>query len=231
MKDSKGRVVIPGFYRAIHLSGELKKELQKIPDDKVRINHLIGIARDVNPGITYQEGLQFPSLNILSLSSGKPESGTRNIVPASASAKLDIRLVPESQTHQIEQALKDFISQKGFYIISNRQPSEEERALHQKIISFHFEVSSLAFVTEPGSPAGAWLSGCMEKVFGKSPVKIRMAGGTVPIAPFIRELGIPAGLLPLVNPDNNQHASDENLRLGNYFEGISTMRQLLLTAF
>jgi acetylornithine deacetylase/succinyl-diaminopimelate desuccinylase-like protein len=231
MKDDKGQVVIPGFYKGIHLSATLKKELRKVPDDKKLINQITGIAQDVNPLMSYQEGLQFPSLNILNLTSGQPEIGTRNIVPASAKAELDIRLVPENDPAQLESVIKKFITDKGFYIISNRSPSEEERSKYSKIISFRFTVSSLAFVTEPGSEMGTWLSGCLKKVFDKSPVKIRMAGGTVPIALFIKELGIPAVLVPTVNPDNNQHTSNENIRVGNYFEGIKLTYEILITGF
>ncbi len=231
MKNDKGDVLVPGFYKGIHLSKEMKKELLKVPDNKEHINQQIGIAKELNGSLSYQESLQAPSLNILNLSSGKPEIGTRNIVPASAGAQLDIRLVPENDPVHLESVLKRFITSKGFYIIPNRQPTEAERLSHAKIISFRFDISSLAFVTEPVSPIGDWLSGCVEKVFGRSPVKIRMAGGTVPIAPFIQELGIPAVLVPTVNPDNNQHAANENLRLGNYFEGISLLCKLLTISF
>lgn len=231
MKTEKGEVLIPGFYKGIHLTEEMKIELKKVPDNKKKINEIAGIAQEVNPLISYQEGLQFPSLNILNLSSGQPGIGTRNIVPAAARAQLDIRLVPENDPAHLESILKEFITSKGFHIIPERKPTEEERRIYPKIISFGFTVSSLAFVTEMNSPAGNWLSKCLEKTFHKAPVKIRMAGGTVPIAPFIKELGIPAVLVPTVNPDNNQHAADENLRLGNYFEGIELIGIILTTAF
>jgi acetylornithine deacetylase/succinyl-diaminopimelate desuccinylase-like protein len=52
-------------------------------------------------------------------------------------------------------------------------------------------------------------------------------GGTVPIAPFIRELGVPAVGVPIVNFDNNQHSDNENLRVGNLWSGIVTLAALL----
>ena len=62
----------------------------------------------------------------------------------------------------------------------------------------------------------------------EDPVKIRIMGGTVPIAAFINELNLPAVIVPMVNPDNNQHSPNENLRIGHFqyamkmFEGILT---------
>lgn len=231
MKDEKGQVLIPGFYKGITISEDVRKDLLAVPDKKEAINRQIGIAKEVNPDLSYQESLQYPSLNILNFTSGEPEIGTRNIVPSFAKANVDIRLVPESDPVHIENIVRKFIREKGFHIIENRKPTEEERMKYPKIISIYFRLSSLAFVTEPNTPTGLWASGIVEKLFGVKPVKIRMSGGTVPIAPFIRELAIPAVLVPTVNPDNSQHAANENLRLANYFEGVQLTYEILKTGF
>ena len=65
--------------------------------------------------------------------------------------------------------------------------------------------------------------------FDDGVVKIRTMGGTVPIAPFINTLGIPAIILPLVNPDNNQHSPNENFRLGQINYGLQVFYSLLST--
>jgi acetylornithine deacetylase/succinyl-diaminopimelate desuccinylase-like protein len=56
---------------------------------------------------------------------------------------------------------------------------------------------------------------------------VRTTGGTVPIAPFIDALSLPAISVPIVNFDNNQHGENENLRLGHFFRGITTIATLL----
>jgi len=55
-------------------------------------------------------------------------------------------------------------------------------------------------------------------------------GGTVPIAAFINELNIPAVIIPLVNPDNNQHSPNENLKIKNIKYGLQTFYSILSTA-
>jgi len=61
----------------------------------------------------------------------------------------------------------------------------------------------------------------MEHVFGKGNyIRMQSTGGSQPIAPFISVLGIPAISVRIPNPDNNIHAPDENLRLGNFHEGL-----------
>jgi acetylornithine deacetylase/succinyl-diaminopimelate desuccinylase-like protein len=51
-------------------------------------------------------------------------------------------------------------------------------------------------------------------------------GRGVPTAPFVQGLGVPIVLLPLVNADDNQHAANENLRLGNYLYGVGALAAL-----
>jgi hypothetical protein len=54
-------------------------------------------------------------------------------------------------------------------------------------------------------------------------VQIRTLGGTVPIAPFVEALTVPAVLVPIVNFDNNQHEENENLRVSHLFTGIQIL--------
>jgi acetylornithine deacetylase/succinyl-diaminopimelate desuccinylase-like protein len=63
------------------------------------------------------------------------------------------------------------------------------------------------------------------------PVRIRMMGGTVPTDVLVDALHLPFVLVPTVNPDNNQHSHDENLRVGNFVSGTRTVRSLLTTPY
>jgi acetylornithine deacetylase/succinyl-diaminopimelate desuccinylase-like protein len=67
----------------------------------------------------------------------------------------------------------------------------------------------------------------MTKAFGTAPIMIRTGGGSIPISPFVTTLDIPAVLVPTVNPDNNQHSPNENIRLGNYIEAIKTYTAIM----
>jgi acetylornithine deacetylase/succinyl-diaminopimelate desuccinylase-like protein len=70
----------------------------------------------------------------------------------------------------------------------------------------------------------------LKNTFGEQVVQIRISGGTVPIAPFINELNIPAFMVPMVNPDNNQHSPNENLKIGQIAYGLKAFYALLQTS-
>ena len=64
---------------------------------------------------------------------------------------------------------------------------------------------------------------------GRDAIALPTLGGSVPLHHFGEVLGVPAVILPIANPDNNQHAADENLRLGNLWYGVDLFSLLLTT--
>ena len=67
----------------------------------------------------------------------------------------------------------------------------------------------------------------MRHLYGHEPILIRTLGGSIPIAPIIDALDVSAAIVPTVNIDNNQHSPNENLRLGNFIEGIAILMAVL----
>ena len=76
-----------------------------------------------------------------------------------------------------------------------------------------------------------WLEAGMKHVFGSDYVKTRQTGGSQPMAPFINILNAPAVSVRIPNPDNNIHGPNENIRIGNYLEGIQTCLSILSQPF
>ena len=226
MKDDEGRVTIPNFYDGITITDEVKKILESVPDDVKYMNGKIGIAEADKVAPTYQESLQYPSLNVRGMQSAWIGSEVRTIIPASATAEIDIRLVLESDPHRLLALVKKHIEDQGYYIL-DRKPTSQERAKYPRICQFNSAVSYLAFRTDFDSEVGKWLRSAMTKAYGKLPIQQRTFGGSIPISPFVNQLGIPAVTVPTVNRDNNQHSPNENIRIGNYIDGIKTMYAIL----
>ncbi len=232
MKDEGGKVTIPGFYDGIDLTPEIKEILAAVPDDVAQIKKRVGIAETDKVGANYQEAMQYPSLNIRGFRSGWVGAEARTIVPEKAVATLDIRLVPESDGTRLVKLVKEHILAQGYYLIEDRDPSEEERLTHDKIIRFDHDPSEMwkAFNTPIHSKTGEWLYHSLKNVHQQEVARIRLAGGSVPIAFFVNKLDIPAVLVPLVNPDNNQHSPNENIRMGHYRNGIKTILGVLTSS-
>ncbi len=227
MKSETGRVTIPGFYEGIILSDQTRAILAAVPDHEPEINLKLGIAKaDQGVASSYQEALQYPSLNVRGLSSGWVGEERRTIIPSTAIAELDVRLVLETDGEKLIGLIKNHIEQEG-YLVLDRKPNSRERIMNDKIIKFESENNYKAFRTDFDSEIGSWLDAALTKAHGRSPIKQRTSGGSIPISPFVNTLRIPAVTVPTVNRDNNQHSPNENIRIGNYIDGVKTMIAIL----
>ena len=226
MKDTNGKVLIKGYYDGISLDDATLAILKSVPDNADVINSNLAISNPEKVGGFYQEALQYPSLNIRGLGSGWVGEKARTIVPATATAELDLRLVPESDGTKLKNLVKEHIKNQGFHVMST-EPTLEDRLKFDKIVTIKEGSVTDAFRTDLNNPFGNNIVKTMESKFGEKPVQIRIMGGTVPISPFINELKIPAFIVPMVNPDNNQHSPNENLKIGQIAYGIKLFYALL----
>jgi acetylornithine deacetylase/succinyl-diaminopimelate desuccinylase-like protein len=220
MKDNRGRVTIAGFYDGIPpLTDEERRILNSVPDDLPALQKLFGIARPEAVGESLQEAIQYPSLNVRGLRSGYVGADARTIIPADATAALDIRLVKETPAAEITAKVLAHIRQQGFQVVDS-EPDDATRLRYPKIAKVATGEATEAFRTDLDAPASKLITAALQKMWGEEPVRLRTMGGTVPISQFIRALGFPAVSLPIVNFDNNQHSENENLRLGQLWKGI-----------
>lgn len=228
MKDTDGRVTIPGYYDGITLNETVQAVLKSVPDSDADISNKLQFKTAEKVGGFYQEALQYPSLNVRGLGSGWIGDQARTIVPATATAELDLRLVPESDGTRLKNLVKKHIEQQGFYI-TDTIPTKAERMKHDKIMMVEEGSVTDAFRTDLDNAYGQFLVQTMKDTFKEEVVQIRIMGGTVPIAPFINELQIPAFIVPMVNADNNQHSPNENLSIGQIAYGIESFYTILST--
>ena len=223
MKDDEGRVTVEGFLdEVVPLTAEERALLAGVPEDAAQLMRTFGIAAPEREGRSLQEGLQEPTLNVRGLASAHVGAGARTIIPDRAVAAIDIRLVKETSGARLMARLADHIRRQGFHLV-DAEPDDATRAAHGKIARLEVGGETPAFRTSPLLPESRALASAMAAAFGAPPVQIRTLGGTVPIAPFVDALSVPAVLVPIVNFDNNQHEENENLRLGHFFKGIQIL--------
>lgn len=226
MKDEQGRVLIDGYYDGIELKAEEQAILDAVPDDEDEIMAGLGISQAEAVGEGYQEALQYPSLNVRHIETSWKGPGLKTIIPEEVTAHLDVRLVSETDGAAQLQKIRSHIEKEGFLLL-DREPTNEERRQHPKIVKFVGNPGVNAFRTPMDDPFGQQLRQALAESFGQEPVSIRSMGGTVPIIPAVNTLGIPAIIVPMVNMDNNQHNPNENIRIGNITDGIKTCMTIL----
>jgi acetylornithine deacetylase/succinyl-diaminopimelate desuccinylase-like protein len=226
MKSPDGRVLLPGFYDGVTISDEVRAVLEAVPDDEEKILADMGLIKHDSVAPTLQEAIQYPSLNIRGMSSGWVGRESRTIIPATATAEIDMRLVKESDYQHLLGLVRSHIEGLGYHVLDH-EPTAAERLEHADIVSFTYDFSYAAYRSDMDAAAGRLARAGMRHLYGEEPILVRTSGGSVPISPFVETLGVPAAKVPTVNIDNNQHSPNENIRLGNFIEGIAILMSVM----
>jgi acetylornithine deacetylase/succinyl-diaminopimelate desuccinylase-like protein len=226
MKDADGRVLIDGYYDDVAPLTALEREwLAKMPDNDAELEHELGIAKPEGAGEKLVGLLQLPSLNIRGLSSAYVGERAQNVVPDKAEASIDARLVKgEDPRHKFEQIV-GFIRKQG-YFVKDRDPTIDERRAHPLIAKVVDEGGYRASRTPMDLPVSRALIQVVQDATSGRTVVAPGLGGSVPMYIF-EDLGVPWIGVPIVNYDNHQHSSDENLRLGHLWNGIELYGAIL----
>ncbi len=228
MKDSSGRVTIAGWYDDVEPLGPTEKRaIAEAPQYDAELRRQLGLGRTDGGGKTLLELINDPSLNINGISSGDVGSLARNVIPTSATAVLDLRLV-RGNDHQRQVArLVSHIQKQGFYVV-NRDPTNDERLKHPLIAKV---------ITRPGGynaertrmdlPISLSVIAAVESTSQQPVVKLPTSGGSLPLSIITDRIRTVTISVPIVNYDNNQHAENENVRIQNLWDGIETMAALM----
>jgi acetylornithine deacetylase/succinyl-diaminopimelate desuccinylase-like protein len=226
MKDADGRVLIDGYYDDVAPLGELeKKALAQMPQNDADLERELGIAKPEGGGKKLVELLTQPSLNIRGLRSAYVGDQAQNVVPDRAEASLDARLVMGEDPQKKFEQISAFISKQGYFVI-DREPTMEERRAHALIAKVINEGGYRASRTPMDLPVSKALVEVIQGATGGNTVIAPTLGGSVPMYIF-EDLGLPWIGVPIVNYDNHQHSSDENLRLGNLWRGMEIYGAIL----
>lgn len=229
MKDDHGNVLVEGFNDdLVPLAPEERDLIAAVPADDQRLLKAFGVAKPERDDVSLQMAFQKPTLNIRGMQSAFIGDESRTIIPDRAVAELDMRLVKETNGAKMLDRMRAHIVKQGYHLV-DEDPDDATRARYTHIarLSSPRRAATAAFRTSPLLPESRRVIAALERAWGEPPVRIRTAGGTVPISQFIEALGFPAILVPVVNFDNNQHEENENLRLGNLFRGVVTYAAVL----
>jgi acetylornithine deacetylase/succinyl-diaminopimelate desuccinylase-like protein len=227
MKSADGKVLIDGFYGdVVPLNTTEKDALAAIPGNDADVQRELQFAKPQGSGQHLAESLQFPSLNIRGLRSAYVGEQTQNVVPEKATAAMDIRLVKgEDPDKKFEQVL-NHIRKQGFFVTAD-EPTKEERLAHAEIARVVKDSSNYpASRTSMELPVSQALIKTVQDATSGETVVAPMLGGSVPMYIF-EKLEMPWIGVPIVNYDNHQHSSDENLRLGQLWRGIEVYGAIL----
>jgi acetylornithine deacetylase/succinyl-diaminopimelate desuccinylase-like protein len=228
MKDADGRVLIQGFYGGVAPLNTIEQNaVAEAPDSDADLMQSLGFSRAEGGGKKLVELINLPSFNIRGLQSATVGDNARNVVPSSATAAIDIRLVKGTDRHHMRELVENHIRQQDYHVV-HADPDHETRLKYPMLVKTVWEEGYNASRTAMDLPISQAIIAAVEAMKGEPVIKMPTLGGSVPFYIFTDILQTPAIGVPIVNHDNNQHSANENLRLQNLWDGIEVLAALMV---
>ena len=214
IKGVDERVMIEGFYDDVRApTPDERAAIEVMPAEEVETLKAYGIGE----AVTGVRGLEYrlrhyldPTATIDGLSSGYQGEGAKTVLPAKAVAKMDFRLVPNQDPHDIMSKLRRHLDKHGFSDIAIRE--------------FGAEHPARTAISEPFVQV---MREAVREAFGSEPLIVPTMAGTGPLYPFIETLGLPVADCGIGYPDARIHAPDENIRIEDFLRGTKAIAALL----
>jgi acetylornithine deacetylase/succinyl-diaminopimelate desuccinylase-like protein len=220
MRNDDGRILIKNFYEDVApITAAERRALASIPpiDSAMRVEVQLGATEAKNAPLA--ERIMLPALNLRGIRGGNVGATASNTIPTDATASIDFRLVPRQTPAHIRELVEAHVRRQGYFVVDH-VPSAAERMAHARILKLTWEAGYTATRVPMDSPLARAVMRATEDAIGGPVVAVPTLGGSLPMSTFEDVLHVPLLVLPIVNHDNNQHSSNENIRLQNLFDGI-----------
>jgi acetylornithine deacetylase/succinyl-diaminopimelate desuccinylase-like protein len=208
MKDRGGRIKIPGFYDdVLPLTDDERQAWRKLPFSEKRYRKDLGAPKLFGESgySTLERVWGRPTFEVNGLLSGFTGDGAKTVIPAVAMAKISMRLVPNQHPDRIAELFEQYVRKVT------------PKTVEVTVTRMH---GGKPWITGYDNPYVQAAGRAIEQGFGKEPVFTREGGSIPVVSTFQEELGIPAVLFGVGLPDENAHAPNERLDLGNFHQGI-----------
>jgi acetylornithine deacetylase/succinyl-diaminopimelate desuccinylase-like protein len=208
MKDKGGRIKIPGFYDDVRpLNEQERSEFAKLPFNEKRYRKELGAPKLFGESgySTLERVWGRPTFEVNGLLSGFTGEGAKTVIPAVAMAKVSMRLVPDQDPEKIGKLFEAYLNKVA------------PKTVEVKVTRMH---GGKPWMTDFNSTYVQAAARAIEGAFGRTPVFTREGGSIPVVSTFQEELGLPTVLFGVGLPDENAHAPNEKLDVGNFHNGI-----------
>jgi acetylornithine deacetylase/succinyl-diaminopimelate desuccinylase-like protein len=208
MKDRGGRIKIPGFYDDVRpLQEEERNAWASLPFNEKQYKKDFGIPKlfGETAYTTLERTWARPTLEVNGLLSGFTGAGAKTVLPAVAMAKISMRLVPNQDPNKIAGLFEAFVRKMA------------PKTVELKITRMH---GGKPWMTSFDNQFVQAAARAIERGFGRKPIFTREGGSIPVVSTFQEELGLPSVLFGVGLPDENAHAPNEKLDLGNFHNGV-----------
>jgi acetylornithine deacetylase/succinyl-diaminopimelate desuccinylase-like protein len=228
MRDRDGSLLVQGIDELVRPLGPAAlAAVKSAPPVDEQLREALALGWTEGQPALLAEQITRPAVNLLGFSVGEVGAKAKNTISPQARAVLGFRLVPNVTPVAIRAAVERHIRTLGFHIVFE-PPDETVRHTHQKVVRLEWKSGYPALWTDMDLPLSKTVAHIVDEAVDSPIVLTPTLGGSLPLSVFSEILGAPPiVVVPIANHDNNQHAPNENLRIGNLWQGIEIYAALM----
>jgi acetylornithine deacetylase/succinyl-diaminopimelate desuccinylase-like protein len=227
LRDEEGHILIPHFYDDVApVSAADRTALAAMPPVEEDLKRSLGLGRNVGPP-RLAEGYLSPTLNVRAIHVGDEGPSAANAIATTGDASLDFRLAPGETPEHTRELLEGYLTHLGWFIVRG-DPDLPTRLAHPKVVKVVWDQGgAVATKTALDLPASRAVVASIGRTAGYAPIELPIVGASSGMADIVNQLHVPMVGVSIANYDDNQHAQNENLRLGNLWDGIDVYAGLV----
>lgn len=226
MKKETGEILIEGFNEnTAPITDADRSAFATLPDYDDQVREQLGLSWTEFEGRSLIESFMYPTLTIRGLKSGNTGALARNVIPTKAVASLGIRLAKGNDPEEMKDKVEAHIRKQGYYIV-REEPGHDIRLKHRKIAKVTRGGGYPAVRTPIDNPMAQQVIQAIKTATNEEIILYPTFGGSLPLFHFEQVMQTPIVIVPIANHDNNQHAPDENIRIGNIWYGMDIYSEI-----
>ncbi|HFU4454990.1 TPA: M20/M25/M40 family metallo-hydrolase [Streptococcus suis] len=215
MRATDGRILVDGIYEQVQEPNErelaLVEEFALATSQSMKDIYGLTLPTLVEDRREFLKRLYFePSITIEGLSTGYLGQGVKTIIPAQASAKMEVRLVPGLEPHDVLDKIRQHLDKHGF-----------------DKVEVIFTLGEMSYRSDMSHPAIVNVIELAKKLTPEGVAVLPTSPGTGPMHTVFHALGVPIAGFGLGNANSRDHAGDENVSIADYYSHVELVEELI----
>ncbi|HFI0235533.1 TPA: M20/M25/M40 family metallo-hydrolase [Streptococcus suis] len=215
LRESDGRIKVPGIYDKVQEPNEremaLVEEYALVNADSLKEIYGLSLPLLRQERRELLKRLYFePSITIEGLSTGYQGQGVKTIIPANASAKMEVRLVPGLTPDGVLSAIRTYLADQGF-----------------DQVEVAFTLGEESYRSDMSAPAIVKVIDLAKSFYPQGVSVLPTSPGTGPMHTVFHALGVPIAGFGLGHEGSRDHAGDENVKIADYIAHVELIEELI----
>ncbi|HEM3442569.1 M20/M25/M40 family metallo-hydrolase [Streptococcus suis] len=215
MRAADGRILVDGIYEQVQEPNErelaLVEEFALTTSQSMKDIYGLTLPTLVEDRREFLKRLYFePSITIEGLSTGYLGQGVKTIIPAQASAKMEVRLVPGLEPHDVLDKIRKHLDKHGF-----------------EKVEVIFTLGEMSYRSDMSHPAIVNVIELAKQLTPEGVAVLPTSPGTGPMHTVFHALGVPIAGFGLGNANSRDHAGDENVSIADYYSHVELVEELI----